>query len=616
MKFNINTDMLVKHRFWVILGVAMAMSLVGIFMLQFGADANAVMSKLKGQITGAKDLKAKTSDKTREAHEKNAKFAADLETDIWSRAFAAQAPLFKWSEKIEKEFNFFDGLFATDVKLEKRPSSVKEWPPTDPPGGAIGILTNVEATSFTIETRVKQQFKTFKKTPSMEDVTLIAGTPQKIRNNLMKDHLGKLVTVTYQQGRYFGDNLTQAEQDDFRASYKEQFKEILEQIDPLKDTGDGVVQLKDWLYSPGAPPEGLIAGVGPPFFRYVTQAWKQETNNSKDAWIAQENLWIQKEIYRLIADANKTVSKFKSKGLDIDEKHTFENAYFEVKLKLDRTNKELSFEIKNRTSRRQKLDLEFRAQLNTFQAESIRPSGDPLMPAGSGENKDTFKQIFPVDPKEPARNGIYGLEQVLNFETAAVKRVDHISIGSNEVNGPSHSHRTYADGLRAFEVETKLHAEAKPDDPKLPVPPPPLPVVGLGVAGTGNRAMTPYDQWSDRYIEPPNQARRIPVAVALIVAQEHVDRVLTQFTNSKLRLLLTQVLLNHHHGSLAPPKAVAPVGPKGLPPIGIPNRAAPGGGGGGGGELETNMELVMYGVMTLYQRYPPRNAPTPIIEKK
>ena len=45
----------------------------------------------------------------------------------------------------------------------------------------------------------------------------------------------------------------------------------------------------------------------------------------------------------------------------------------------------------------------------------------------------------------------------------------------------------------------------------------------------------------------------IPVAVVLIVDQDHVDRVLNSFNNSKLRFLETQVLLNYYSGSLQPP---------------------------------------------------------------
>src|SRR5207249_422527 len=56
----------------------------------------------------------------------------------------------------------------------------------------------------------------------------------------------------------------------------------------------------------------------------------------------------------------------------------------------------------------------------------------------------------------------------------------------------------------------------------------------------------------NRYLEKSPQSRHVPVAVTLIVDQDHVDRVLTSFTNSKLRFLTSQVLLNRYPLTVAP----------------------------------------------------------------
>jgi hypothetical protein len=98
-----------------------------------------------------------------------------------------------------------------------------------------------------------------------------------------------------------------------------------------------------------------------------------------------------------------------------------------------------------------------------------------------------------------------------------------------------------------------------------------------------------------------------------------VDRVLTHFNNSKLRFLETQVLLNHYSGSLQPPPppdAKSDNPRPGFPGFGPGNRG-PGqpAAAGGGQDLETNMEIVIYGIMTLYQRYPPPPN-MPVAEKK
>jgi hypothetical protein len=82
------------------------------------------------------------------------------------------------------------------------------------------------------------------------------------------------------------------------------------------------------------------------------------------------------------------------------------------------------------------------------------------------------------------------------------------------------------------------------------------------------------------------------------------------------------VLLNYYTGSLQPApveeeKDLVAGGNGGIAPSipNMPGAAAPGTPFGGAAnvptaapELETNMELDIYGVMTIYQRYPPRGA--------
>ena len=112
------------------------------------------------------------------------------------------------------------------------------------------------------------------------------------------------------------------------------------------------------------------------------------------------------------------------------------------------------------------------------------------------------------------------------------------------------------------------------------------------------------------------------MAVVLVVDQDHVDRVITQFNNSKLRFLESQVLLNHFSGSLQPAGVVEQKKEGAGPPPGSqPGFKGFGGFGtkgldtgategqpaaAGGDNQETNMEMVIYGIVTLYQRYPPR----------
>jgi hypothetical protein len=178
-----------------------------------------------------------------------------------------------------------------------------------------------------------------------------------------------------------------------------------------------------------------------------------------------------------------------------------------------------------------------------------------------------------------------------------------------------------------------------------------------GAGGTADTKKTKNGLNSDRYIEQPTaEVRKVPFGISLIVGQEHIDRVLFAFSKSPLRILMTQVIVDRYPHSVRPtgmeqaPQGIAGGNPLGGGlggrmgfPGGDGNRGYgssgyggnPGGGlggrfggfGGFGGGLggglggtrqgsgpatggadsqETNVEMVIYGIAPLYQRYPPR----------
>src|SRR5262249_37056473 len=177
----------------------------------------------------------------------------------------------------------------------------------------------------------------------------------------------------------------------------------------------------------------------------------------------------------------------------------------------------------------------------------ITIGGEPLGPLETREVKEH-------DVEGQAATGIYGVEQVINWETAAVKRIDQISFGSLASGDCAHGQRTYPQGLKPFkERKDKAGGGKQPGGPKLD-PNMKMPDVG-GFKGRegGDGNVTVNGLHADRYLEPPTrQTRRIPVGVALIVDQEHVDRVLLAFTKSRLRFVTTQVILNRYPDSVRP----------------------------------------------------------------
>ena len=94
MQMKFDKEMFLRHRFWILVGIAMVMSLGGILSLQFDAGADTVRDGLKKAITLLVNFKAQTNDETTKANDKNAKRAADLENGIWKTAFQSQQAIF------------------------------------------------------------------------------------------------------------------------------------------------------------------------------------------------------------------------------------------------------------------------------------------------------------------------------------------------------------------------------------------------------------------------------------------------------------------------------------------------------------------------------------------
>ena len=466
--------------------------------------------------------------------------------------------------------------------------------------------------------------------------------------------VGQEVEVAYQTGRYFNDKFHDIEQNDYTKSYISQIRPILDIVDPVNEEGDGVVQLRDWLVpkNPKAIPSADVK-----FLRFVQPPWKSDADISEEASIAQEDLWIQKDFYRAIREANDQVGKMEGKAVKGKEAGVYRNPYFELTLKLV-SDTRLSVTIKNLQNHRQKLEVRFRVRFDEkSEAEKIFVDGEPLDPFGTTDDKKNPKDSLTKEIElgvGPPRTGIFSVSQLLTWETAAVRRIDQIAIGSLDGTDISVNHRMFPDATRLLILEKKDDDPAKqPGGEKLgplgirpgggPQGGGPLarPGGGFGGGGAGGGAgggggevvWTKNGLVKNRYVEVNEQARRLPVAIALIVDQDHIDRVISSFANSKFRFLLNQVIINRYPASLRPNFAAKDKGLGGpAPGAGFGPNPLRGGGGegafppppgmqgpggeGGGNEIESNVELVLYGVVTLYERYPQRKLPQLVTEKK
>jgi hypothetical protein len=417
---------------------------------------------------------------------------------------------------------------------------------------------------------------------------------------------------------------------------------------------------------------------------------------------------VQRELFRLVRKANSYVADFRPpkdtekklfpEAAKSDKVKRFVNPSWALELELQPGNK-LRVWLRNRLDRPQATYTRFEVQFIPDGPFEVIPrlDSDALLPLGT--DRDTHQQV--VDLKGLKTQGVFAAKQVLTWETAAIKRIDAVSIGGG---AEAHSHRTSHKELKPLRPKPKV--EEPKEEPGGPGPEKggsaggfpgagakrpsgggfPGKEIGIGPdggpAGPGggmevNVEASPNGLVLNRYHEITPQARRIPVAISMIVDQAHLGRVQTAFADSSLRFITTQVILTRYPHTVRPAEAGGqpdeggeggvpgpgepgfsgrpkfgsgmyggmypssgygsgsgrmgipkmPYGgsKSGFPPmpggtgIGLgPDGGPPSPYGGysgqdsgitaglGSDDEESNVEVVIYGFVTLYERYPPR----------
>ncbi|MCC6419069.1 MAG: hypothetical protein IT429_12615 [Gemmataceae bacterium] len=713
---KLDKEFALKHKFWLAFAGSLFFVLVAIFLQFFivpGTTAEA-RKKVETEWDTFKKYTDPKNQKFVDVALVKAKKEKAREDEVWRDAYQAQKKLITFPAGLEQEFEFTKGYFALEVTPLGKDATLPPDEPkpaeeaNGPTGKFHGVITRTAPESIEVRGRdpkdpKKPAVRVFRHTPYVK-VTLPEDRTPKDRSPVFADLdvlKGAAVAVTYQKGMYFNDRLTQAQQTTFANTYETQLKDILKEAQPLNEMGGVLVQFKGWLYDknklplpaqvtgtagmpgeagspgPGAPvpmpmpgPMGEAGGVfgtgANKFFRYVKE-WKREGLDISDGvWIAQEDLWIQRELFRLVKKANDYVANFEpvkdAKGKAIPG--VFRNPYWQMELSLKDT--KVHAKITNLLDRVQRLDPRFMVQVQKDAPLVLldRFDGEPLQPKGS--KKDTFEQTF--DLKGGYRpEGLFAVRQVLTWETAAIKRIDQIAIGTAAGDGWAQSHRTSVKLLKPLK-ELPAAAPDASTTGEMPMgeAPGPGPMGGGlpggpgGVGGPQRGAiLTPNGLVRNRYADVTPQARRVPVGLALIVDQMHVARVQTAFADSPLRFLTTQVLMHRYPTTVRPdsnttgqfaggegyPGPMGSPGPMGFPgPMGSPSGGypappppgpggypmgpgpmgegtmpgdpyAPGAQATGSDEQESNVALVIYGVGSLYERYPARkNVPAPPTE--
>jgi hypothetical protein len=441
------------------------------------------------------------------------------------------------------------------------------------------------------------------------------------------------------KGAYFGDPIEAPLRREYpkEEQYASQIDPIIEIVQPVNSRGEGAVQCGG-------------TGTWPTFLR--TADWSSDpTPSAEEIWLAQEDLWVQRELLRVVRETNDSVARLRKldnppkidKAQQEIDHQVFANPTWriEVALQGEVPKLRLRWQATNVSKQRQVLGINFTVAFRGTKAtDTLFLDGEPLGPNQSTDPKDRpLGGQLEIDRPE----GVESVTQVFDWRTVPVKRIDQIALGH-------HSQRLQSRGLKSAPVFTKT-ADAKAGAAPAPGAPPSGPrgkaPPAAGGAGPQNSAdFTEAGLARDRYMELPTAyVRRMPVALELVVDQTSIQDVLTAMANSKLRVQIAQWHWVRFYGDIKPkietivaqdgevkPPAAAPpaatgIGPGGLfgglgggrfraPQLG---RQAPSVGGRAGGSTARGprpameeqewqlVELSVYGVASLYERYPPRS---------
>ncbi len=299
--------------------------------------------------------------------------------------------------------------------------------------------------------------------------------------------------------------------------------------------------------------------------------------SSEEVWLAQEDIWVQREVLNAVKEAVYTVARFNKSAEPpaAGKGELFREVYSNPEWQLDLAlmqNKEtylLKGRIKNVTDHPMPLGkIFFSVQLHQGDAKPVLLEVQgPMLPAG----KDW--PITDVPLNLAARpDGILGVTQVYDARTSPIRRLEEIVMGAQ-------GHRLFVSQLRPAKFNEKEALKG-----------------GGAVGGAGKKEeqagnRTPYGLVRDRYLDATQEVRRMPVAVVVLIDQGHVPELLAALTNSRLRLQITQVGWQHFRGSLTPPPPPPVAGAKPKPIDAEAEQQ---------GDL---IELAVYGTASLYEHY-------------
>ncbi|VTS02818.1 hypothetical protein [Tuwongella immobilis] len=350
--------------------------------------------------------------------------------------------------------------------------------------------------------------------------------------------------------------------------------------------------------------------------RYVPTWVKVPT--SEEVWLAFEDIWVQRELLRIIRETNDELALFaRAKGdQDSPLERTFTNRVWKLVLRVvDKGNDRImEGELTNLSDRVQVFGLgnimTLKVWLNDDERQEpylLKLEGD-FVKAGATVKVGGNPKLHKLDADKAANLiELFKVQQKFDIRTVPIKRIEKIAMGYGGARTTAFSPLKPPAFSKKIIEEKKAALEAAAADsgagggmPGMPGSPgmPGMAMPGMdsgggrgmgrGEGGPGGTGGGNPDDYTDnglirpRYTEITAQVRRMPLAMVLVIDQSYIQDALVAFTNSRLRMQNTQFHWNRFRGNLSYLSNSGTASMEGGPGMMLPGMDSGGGGRPGG----------------------------------
>jgi hypothetical protein len=336
----------------------------------------------------------------------------------------------------------------------------------------------------------------------------------------------------------------------FEGHYQEEYKKLIKELEPMQFRG----RWEDML-------------------RYKEKFGR--VPDSEDMWLAMEDLWVQREILRRVAEVNTAAARFeivRAEDSKDDPKHRiFKSRNWQLDLKMTEkdTDRRLEGTLTNISPRLLVMGVGNRMILKVWLTPDAK-SAFPFEIQGGAVNAGETISIKPIEahkiPADWRATELARVEQEFDIRTVPIKRVEHFGLGKLS----DRNHHLSLKMSKFSEALAKTQAPPTSGNPTtttvgmptmgMPTTGMPPPSTGMGTPPTGygmggdNQATADDSQNGlkrSRYIDVTDQVRRMPFAIALVTEQTYVKDIIESLANTKLRFQTTQVDWTRYHRELS-----------------------------------------------------------------